>query len=197
MKIRHIAKPKNVRGKPIIDMLTDKQKKISEDFISFHKKHGGTLTPDKPYEFKESIGATHLDLKEILNKLIALDLIKYKFPDRTGWTDLTKKGWDFTNFADHDNQLMSQSEIDHLTIEKLRIDLKTAKRNARMYWILTPLTIVAGLSGIIRTEQNKDLTKRTESRVNTIDSAVHSLSDKLEQVLSDTSRHASKSKSLH
>lgn len=178
-------------------MLTDNERIISEKFIAQHKKRGGTLSHDDRYPFKQSNGMEYIDLNTIINKLIALGLIKYKFPDRTGWTDLTKNGWDFTNFANHDKQLMSQAEIDRLTIEKLRIDLKAAKRNNKMYWVFAVLTMATALSSIIRTELNINSTKKTELRVNTIDSAVHGLGDKLEQVLYDTSIHVSTTKPLH
>jgi hypothetical protein len=178
-------------------MLTDEEKTIAEKLIALHKKHGGNIGYDTRLEFLYNIKKTYVSSDSVVNKLIAIDLMKYTLSDRTGMTSLTKKGWDFTNFANHDKQLMSQAEIDHLTIEKLRIDLKAAKRNNKMYWVFAVLTMATALSSIIRTELNINSTKKTELRVNTIDSAVHGLGDKLEQVLYDTSIHVSTIKPLH
>lgn len=172
-------------------MLTDEEKYIAEKLIALHKKHSGKIGYDTRFEFLYKLNSTS---DTIINKLIALDLVKYTLSDRTGLTSLTKKGWDFVSFAEYEKQLLNQAEIDRLTIEKLRIDLKAAKRNNKMYWVFAGLTMATALSGIIRTELNIGSTKKTDLKVNTIDSVVHSLSDKLEQVLSDTSRHASKTK---
>jgi hypothetical protein len=98
-------------------MLTEHEKIIVERFIELHKKMGGTVTYDMRHPFVESLGYGFFDLNPIIDKSVALELIQYKLSDRTGITTLTKKGWDFKSFEDFDRMLLSQQEVDRLTIK--------------------------------------------------------------------------------
>ena len=104
-------------------MLTEEEKKIIEKLIQFHKNADGTVYPDIKPSFNAFLGVGYINTHPLIDKCVTLDLIKYKFPDRTGWTMLTKKGWEFTTFENFDNMQLSQKEIDRITIDKLKADL--------------------------------------------------------------------------
>jgi len=175
-------------------MLTEEEKKIIEKLIQFHKNADGTVYPDIKPSFNAFLGVGYINTHSIIDKCVTLDLIKYKFPDRTGWTTLTKKGWEFTTFEDFDNMQLSQKEIDRITIDKLKADLINSRRQAKMFWPLTILTIMIGLFSLyssINKPSNSSL-KNLELKVHTTDSVLNSLIDKMEQARIDTSKHVSK-----
>jgi hypothetical protein len=177
-------------------MLSEEEKKIIEKFIEFHKKRGGEVSHDSRLDFTMSLKrASFFDINPIISKSIALGLIKYLFSDRTGWTTLTKVGWDFKNFNEFDKLKLNQQEIDKITIDKLKTDLRNSKRQSFMFWPLTLLTIILGLTTIYYStkEQNTDLIKNLETRIDKVDSVVNDLNDKIEQVHYDISRHDSTS----
>ena len=128
-----------------------------------------------------------------------MDLIKFKFPDRTGWTTLTKKGWEFTNFKDFEKLVLNQQEIDRITIEKLKTDLINAKRKGRMFWPMTILTIILGFFSIINqtnTVLRQDSLEQIKTRLNTTDTVLYKLTEKLQEFRSDTSKSVSKTQFL-
>ena len=180
-------------------MLTDKEKDLIEKYIDFHKKAGGTVTPDNKPRFILSLGEGFFDINPIISKCIALDLIKYKLSDRTGWTSLTKKGWDFTTFKNFEKMVLNQQEIDKITIDKLKIDLLNAKRKGRMFWPMTILTIILGVFSLINqtnTVLRQDSLEQIRTRLNTTDSVLYRLTEKLQEFRSDTSKSVSKTQIL-
>lgn len=158
-------------------MLSDEEKYIIEKLIEFHKKKGGTMSYDQSSDFFKSIGSEFRILNVYVDKAIAIDLIKYKFSDRTGWTVLTKKGWEFTSFGDFENELKNQNEINKITIEKLQIELSNSRRQKRAYWPMTILTITVSLIAIVSFFIDKKPSEKTvhdlEKRMITLDSVVN------------------------
>lgn len=136
-------------------MLTQTEKYILETLIHFYKTHGGTLSHEmhdmfrQSAEFKRRIKHRFYNLNPVIEKAIALGLLKYTLPDRTGLTSLTKAGWTFTNFEEFEKLETGQREIDKLTIEKLEVDLVNSKRQAKMFIPLTILSISLGIISIL------------------------------------------------
>jgi hypothetical protein len=135
------------------------------------------------------------DMNPIVNKSIALGLIKYLFTDQTGWTELTKQGWDFSNFNEFDKSNLNQQEIDQITIKKLKVDLGNSKRQSIMFWPLTILTILLGFSTLYYSTRkpNTNSIKNLETITRRLDSVVKDLNVKFEQIHADTSRLVSTS----
>ncbi len=99
-------------------------------------------------------------------------------------------GWnEYQNKISYNQQ--RQKEIDGLTIDKLKIDLKNAKRQGKFFY---PLTFIAFLSAgvtiaslIINTRNNNSI-KNLEIRTDTIDISVSKIKTVLELVRPDTSK---------
>ena len=170
-------------------MLSTKEKAVAEKFIELHKNHGGTVSHDTKFNFAKSLSNSFYDMNPIISKLIALNLIEYTLSNMTGMTSLTKQGWDFKTFNDHERMLQSQNEIDQITIEKLKVDLRNSKRQAKMFWPLTILTILLGTISIFysfNSSSNNSYIK-LEQRIQTADSAINSLEKEMKLIRSDTS----------
>ena len=171
-------------------MLTANEKYIIENLIEYYKKEGGTLTPDSLFKFRDTIRPVAYESHTIIDKSIAIGLIKYKFSDRTGWTVLTETGWNFTTFKEFEKNKSQGKEIYESTIEKLKVDLKNAKRQARFFYPLTALTLILGIlniSNYSKTKQTDNSIKHLELRVDTTNRVVKDLIGRIGSVRVDTS----------
>ena len=163
-------------------MLTEIEMPIAEKFIELHKQHGGTVSHDMRFNFMQSIGQGFIDMNPIIDKLIAMELIKYKLPNQTGLTTLTQKGWDFVSINDHFRTIVDQHIIDKMTIEKLRLDLIKARREAKMFWWLIGMTVVmfvfsvySFISGIVSNQSQEALQEklyRIERKLQEVDTRI-------------------------
>ena len=173
-------------------MLNATEKHIIEKVIEHHKKHGGMLTPDNRYDFRDTLNFKDFEPHIIFSKAVALGLIEYTRKNVLGWTSLTKPGWDFTTFEKLEENQNQEREIYEITIEKLRIDLRNAKRQAKYFYPLTALTIILGIISIVNFStptQERNSIKHLELRADTTSRAVKDLTDKIDSVRHDISTH--------
>ena len=177
-------------------MLNATEKHIIEKVIEHHKKHGGMLTPDNRYDFRDTLNFKNFEPHIIFTKAVALGLIVYTRKNILGWTSLTEKGWNFTTFDKFEENQNQEKEIYEITIEKLRTDLKNARRQSKWFYPLTGLTVLLGIISIINFStptQERNSIKHLELRVDTIYHAVKDLTGKIDSVRADTSTHVSSS----
>lgn len=177
-------------------MLNATEKHIIEKVIEHHKKHGGMLTPDNRYDFRDTLNSKDFEPHIIFGKAVALGLIEYTRKNILGWTSLTEKGWKFTTFEKYEENQNQENEIYEKTIEKLNLDLLTAKRHSKFFYPLTFLTIVLGLITIAKFTLDTQVQvsiKNLELRVDTTSRAVKDLTHKIDSVRVGTSTHVASS----
>ncbi len=171
-------------------MLNTTEKYIIENLIDYYKKQGGTLHTENLYKFKNTIRNVDYESHTIIDKTIAIGLIKYKLSDRTGITVLTEPGWNFTTFDKFEQTKNQEKEIYEITIDKLRTDLKNSKRQSISFYPLTALTIILGILSIVNFStptQERNSIKHLELRADTTSRAVKDLTDKIDSVRHDIS----------
>lgn len=92
----------------------------------------------------------------------------------------------------------SKSNADKMALEKLTIELKTVKRQAKMYWPLTIIAIVSGLCAVgsiifsVNKEEDKSILhslKSIETRVDTLELSMRNIELGLQKDNNDSSKH--------